>query len=204
MRRPTPWIIVAAMALFIALTGCTRTIGTTGADTSASPSVPASPSASPTATATVLPLGDLGPGACWPSDERPSGGQDYGFATDNGPIYAAAWLGSHKDVAERLDRWLNTHKDYYDVTKVVPAWDRLSPVTRTTRYVAQMAAVQLTKPLRVQNTSCKTAVDVTEWEAQVFPVGEWVFFIPGHLPGAKDVRPAFKAVCGCPLLSSVR
>jgi hypothetical protein len=50
----------------------------------------------------------------------------------------------------------------------------------------------------VLNTYCDD--EVMEWETQVLPKGEPVFFIPGHGPGSDDVRPAHKAVCGNPLL----
>lgn len=146
------------------------------------------------------PQGEIGRGECWQRDVRPSGGKKVaGFATDTGPEDAATWLKSHKDEVDRYDAWLNSHKAYYLVYELVRDWDNLSATDRVTAYVSKTEAVRLIQPMHVQNTYCK-GLKVHMWKIQTLPVGEWVFFVPGHELGTADPRLAFKAVCGNPLL----
>lgn len=195
MRRSTLGIIVAVVLIGIVAAVIALTSGSTSTGNDSG----LGQFAVPAGSADSRPLGEIGPGSCWPGDERPSGGKAAGFATSDGPAKAAKWLRENPAAAERLDRHLNAYAGYYLITEVVPEWDKLSPVERTAQYVSKMKAVKMTTMIRVLNTYCK-GNDVVAWEVQILPVDEWVFFIPGHEPGTADPRPAFKGVCGNPLL----
>lgn len=146
-------------------------------------------------------LGEIGPGACWPKDERPSGGSAAGFASENGTTKAADWLRKpeNKDAALRLERHFNAYADYYLVREVVPDWEQVEQVERVARYVSLTVPVKMRSKIRVLNTYCKDG-NVVQWEVQVLPKEEWVSFVPGHEPGSKEPRPVQKLVCGNPLL----
>ena len=150
---------------------------------------------------TAQPLGEIGPGACWPADERPSGGKAAGFATKNGTKDAADWLRKpeNKKAALRLESQFNTHAEYYLVNTVVPDWGSLDQVERVARYVSLTVPVKMRTQIYVQNTYCQ-GDNVVLWKVQVLPVDEWISFVPGHEPGTADPRPVQKLVCGNPLL----
>ncbi len=144
--------------------------------------------------AETVPLGDIGPGACWP--ER-------SFMSSDGPQLAANWLRDHKPEMLRLDRWLESHRGYYLPRQVVSDWDDRQG-DRAADYVEQLVAQPLAQPITVLNHYCK-GPDVREVGIQTFPTNEWIFFVPGHEQGSKfDLRPAFKAACGNPLLPPLK
>ncbi len=150
--------------------------------------------------ATEQPLGEVGPSACWPEKS---------FATKQGASLASKWYktsGPADDpdkIARLADRdvtYLEIHADYYlprEVQEAIPNWPLLNNQDRMAAYTAALSVQQLKSPMRVQNTYCdKVTGQVTNWDTQVFPVGEWIGFIPGHEPGTADPRPARKMVCG--------
>ncbi len=139
------------------------------------------------------PLGEIGPGACWPATS---------FANAHGGTQASGWYRTVNPkvaaAAKRDAAYLLAHADYYLPREVVPNWDQLqSDQERMVAYTAKLSVQQLTSPMRVQNTYCDKATgQVANWKTQVFPVGEWIGFVPGHEPGTTDPRPARKMACG--------
>ncbi|MGD8373385.1 MAG: hypothetical protein PVI21_00830 [Candidatus Woesebacteria bacterium] len=210
MRRITEWLL-ASLAVVTFLTMATS--GSFGGSYGGNIATNASPSPSFVSlgdftvidsTIPAQPQGEVGPGECWLRDETPKANDDLGFAEENGPQMASEWLLLHQAEAEKLDRFYNAHKDYYLVDETVPDWDNLTPVQRVSDYVSQLMYIELPATMLVLNHYCpQDSADVQAWQTQVLPVGEVVFFVPGHEPGTEDVRPAHKAVCGNPLLPPV-
>jgi hypothetical protein len=148
-------------------------------------------------TVQTAPLGEIGPGACWPART---------FANKDGAAQAVTYL-SGKDprdtahtsqgVAARDEAWFAQHTDYYGYT--VGQSDAA--------YTQGLVEEQLPYPITVQNTYCPQGQDVVKlWKVQTLPVGEWVFFKKGHAPSDLAKSPALalipvkKAVCGNNLL----
>ena len=147
-------------------------------------SAPKTAAAKPAAD--TAPLGEVGPGACWPSKT---------FNNSDGLAEAVTYLSGNDPrdtghtaagVTQRDVDWLSQNAAYYDYTKGE------TDVTWTKNTVL----VQLKSPIQVMNTDCASGA-VATWKVQTLPVGEWVFFLKGHAPGdGTTLIPVRKAVCG--------
>jgi len=147
----------------------------------------------PPAGAKARPLGEVGPGACWPSKT---------FDNKDGVAQAVLYLSgknSHDTghtaygVAARDQAWLAKYSSYYGY----------KPGESDATWTNGLVEEQLTTPIQVQNTYCPKGQNVVaKWQVQTLPKGEWVFFKKGHAPS--DVRkdskvkliPVKKGVCG--------